>query len=313
MKALVLEERRVLRVAEWEEPIATDGYSIIDVAVAGIGGSEYLGFNNPGIRALPSIMGHGITGVSPNGKRVAVFPLSGCNHCEYCHTNQTQLCESWHLIGVQSSGGFAEKVLVPNEAIVELPDNLTWEQSSFIEPFANAVNAWEISEANQTHTVAIIGAGGLGLGLTACARRAGCLTIAVVELSAPRRLAAEYLGANQSDAQQLGEFDIVFDTVGSEETRKTAVEMCRKGGKCVFLGFASALSEFNMAAIIRHQKKLMGSFVYTKAQFEQAIDLAQACDSSWVTNVRFEAVEDHLLRFLDNDFRTVKVALRPSW
>ena len=82
---------------------------VIDVAVAGIGGSEYLGYNNPGIRTLPNIMGHGFAGTTAEGRRVAVNPLRSCGTCAYCRQGLGQLCDDWHLIGVQSDGGFAQQ------------------------------------------------------------------------------------------------------------------------------------------------------------------------------------------------------------
>jgi (R,R)-butanediol dehydrogenase/meso-butanediol dehydrogenase/diacetyl reductase len=82
-----------------------------------------------------------------------------------------QLCDEWTLIGVHSDGGFAQKVAVPRESLIELSPELSWEQSAFIEPFANSINAWEISEAQSHNTIAIVGVGSLGLGLVACAKK----------------------------------------------------------------------------------------------------------------------------------------------
>ena len=312
MKALILENKRTLQIREYDTPKTADDHVIIDVEIAGIGGSEYLGYNNPGIRPLPSIMGHGFAGVTPEGKRVAVYPLTGCNTCQYCLNNQTQLCISWSLIGVQSNGGFAEKVSVPRDSVVDLPERLSWEQAVFVEPFANSVNAWHLSQAIKSHSVAIIGAGGLGLGLVACAKQSSCLSISVADLSENRRMATLEMGATEANPTLNGEYDIVFDTVGSTETRVQAIEVTKKGGKVVFLGFETPLQELNISEIIRHQKRLIGSFVYSKSQFEAAIELAQMCNSSWVTSIGFSEVEEYLIRFLENDFSTIKVALRPN-
>lgn len=311
MKALVLEGKRKLGVRVYENPKPADGHVIIDVKVAGIGGSEYLGYNNPGIRPLPSIMGHGIVGVDPSGKRVAIYPLIGCKSCRYCLNKQTQLCESWKLIGVQTNGGFAEQLSVPSDCVAELPEQISWEQSAFIEPFANSVNAWHLSQGKSGQSIAIVGCGGLGLGLVACATQAGCSTVHVADLSENRRLAALEMGATHASSTLTDEYDIVFDTVGSTETRHHAINVSRRGGKVVFLGFETPLQQVNMSEIIRHQKHLIGSFVYSKAQFETAIQLAQSTNPSWVTTVGFADVEAHLLRFLENDFTVVKLALRP--
>lgn len=143
MKALVLEAPRRLRLHE-RPPCATGpGDVIVDVELTGIGGSEYLAFAAPGLRRLPNVMGHGIVGTDPDGRTVAVNPLRGCGTCEFCVADLRQLCETWSLIGVQWDGGLAEQVAVPEASLVPLPAALTWEQAAFIEPFANAVNAWD--------------------------------------------------------------------------------------------------------------------------------------------------------------------------
>jgi len=312
VKALILEDKRKLVLRDRDTPLFTDSEVLIDIEVAGIGGSEYLGFNNPGIRPLPHIMGHGITGLTPEGKRVAVYPLRGCGHCIYCKDNQVQLCDEWTLIGVHSDGGFAQKVAISRELLFELPNELTWEQSAFIEPFANSINAWEISQASKESSIAIIGAGSLGLGLVACAHAQQCHVIEVSDLSESRLDAATHLGATKSVQHLSGQFDIVFDTVGTKETRALAIQLSKKGGKSVFLGFATPTLEVNFAELIRHQKQFLGSFVYSKEQFKQAMHLAKNCKSEWITNLSFEEVEAQLEKYLNNNFSTIKAVLRPN-
>lgn len=312
MKALVLEGSRALHLREIQAPEAGPGETLVRVEIAGIGGSEYLGFANPGIRSLPNIMGHSIAGVTADGRRVAVNPLRGCGACAACSADLAQLCELWSLIGVQSDGGFAQEVAVPSDALVELPENLSWEQAAFVEPFANSVNAWEISGARPSDRIAVVGAGGLGLGLTACAAEAGCETLSVSDLSPTRLQAARDLGASHVGNALAGRYDVVFDTVGSADTRRMALEATRSGGHCVFLGFASALTEIDISAVIRQQKRLSGAFVYSARQFSTALGLARGCHRDWVRNLSFEGVAPLLEGYLAGDFSVVRAALRPN-
>jgi (R,R)-butanediol dehydrogenase/meso-butanediol dehydrogenase/diacetyl reductase len=312
MKALFLEDKLALSIKEIDRPLPSNGEIVIEVEVAGIGGSEYLGFKNPGIRNLPSIMGHGFTGTISDGARVAVNPLKGCGTCSYCLEDYMQLCESWSIIGVQSDGGFTQKVSVPKNSLVKLPDELSWEQSAFIEPFANSIHAWSQSSAAQNSSVGIIGAGGLGLGLVACAYRAQCKIIDVSDLSMPRLMAAKELGASETASELFGAYDVVFDTVGTMETRNNALKLAKKSGTVVFLGFASPSSELNTSELIRHEKHVIGSFVYTQEQFEAAVTLAQRTKGEWVKNIGFHEVEELLNQYLSGDFRVIKAALRPN-
>lgn len=310
MKALVLEGVRRLSLRDVEAPLPAAGHVLIDVKVTSIGGSEYLGYNNPGIRTLPNIMGHGFAGLA-DGRRVAVNPVRGCGKCGYCLAGVRQLCDSWALIGVQSDGGFAQIASVPEDAVVELPDTISWEQAAFVEPFANSVNAWELSSPTKLDEVAVIGSGSLGLGLVVCAARAGCQHVAVSDISKTRLAAAMHLGAQEIDFNRS--YAVVFDTVGSKESWMAAITLTRKLGTIVLMGFANPILETNASELIRGQKLVVGAFAYSSKQFSKAIKLATHAENDWVRNISFQDVEPLLNRYLEGDFSVVKAALRPDF
>lgn len=312
MKALVLESAKTLSLREVPLPATSSNDLLISVELASIGGSEYMAFNSPGLRSLPHIMGHGIAGMTPGDKRVAVYPLRSCLTCAYCQAGLMQLCDKWSLIGVHSDGGFAQSVTVPKANLVDIPDTLSWEQTAFIEPFANAVNAWELAQAKPEDKIAVIGTGGLGLGLVALAS-SYCGEVTAFDLSASRREIASELGASFVAPHLNGQFDVVFETFGSVKSRTQGVQLTKKGGKCVFMGFASQTLELDMSELIRQQKRLLGSFVYSRKQFCQAMKLAALCSPEWVTNVCFSEVEPLLRSYLKSDFGVVKAALRPQY
>lgn len=76
MNSLLLLGNHTLQLKQIDTPIVKADELLIDVLVSGIGGSEYLAFNNTGIRPLPNIMGHGITGTTKENKRVAYRVIS---------------------------------------------------------------------------------------------------------------------------------------------------------------------------------------------------------------------------------------------
>ncbi|GAB5468627.1 MAG: 2,3-butanediol dehydrogenase [Rhodospirillales bacterium] len=312
MKALLLEGRDSLVLREVAAPAPGPGEVLLSVEAAGIGGSECQALADPGRRPLPQAMGHGIVGRDPQGRRVAVFPLRGCGDCAFCRADRQQLCDDWSLIGVQSDGGFQQQLAVPEAALEVLPEGMSWQAASFVEPFANAVAAWDRSLASAGDRVAVLGAGGLGLGLVACAAEADCRTVELAEPAPSRRAAAGRLGAMTSASALEGGFDVVFDTVGSEETRATAIDLTVKGGRCLFLGFATPRGEIDFSALIRQQKTLIGSFVYDRPQFRRAIALAARCPDDWVQGLGFDRVEPALRAFREGRFDPVKAALLPN-
>ncbi|WP_165943598.1 zinc-dependent alcohol dehydrogenase [Roseicella aquatilis] len=311
MRALVLEGPRRLSARSVPMPRPAPGGVLVTVELAGLGGSECAGYAAPGIRPVPSIMGHGIIGTVADGRRVAVNPLRSCRQCRDCRSGQPQRCAAWSMIGVQTDGGCAQAVAVPEDALEELPGDLTWEQAAFAEPFANAVHAWELA-GNPRDRIAILGAGGLGLGLVVCAAVTHSESITIADLSANRLAAAVALGATETGTAIAGHYDFVFDTVGSAETRRAALELTRPGGTCILLGFAAPLLEIEAGRFIRSERRLLGSFAYSDREFRSGLELAARCSPDWVESLAFDEVEPFLKRCLAGDFSIVKAVLRPN-
>jgi len=311
MKVLKLIGKEKLILEEVNNPVPQKGEVLVNIEITSIGGSEYLGFNKPGIRNLPNVMGHGICGTTNEGIRVAINPLMGCNNCTYCNENLVQLCTNWKLIGVQINGGFAQQIVVPRNTLIEIPDGISWEQSSFIEPFANSINAWEIATIKPKEKVLIIGAGGIGLGLAACAKSEKHNETYMLENSAQRKNAAVDIGAKIASKKE-DYYDVVFDTVGTVETKEQALKLMKRNGKSIFLGFAIAQQQVNFSELIRMQYQIMGSFVFSARQFLKAVNLVNFTKKEWVKNLKFEEVEPQLKQFLKDDFSVVKAALRPN-
>lgn len=312
MKKLVLEGKSVLRLIDTKPPVPRKGEEIVTVELAGIGGSEYLAFKNPGIRNLPNAMGHGIVGTTDSGRRVAINPLLSCGQCENCNSELPQLCEKWKMIGVHCDGGFSQQLTIASNALITLPDSLSWQKASFIEPFANSINAVELSAANEDSSVAVVGAGSLGLGVIAACSGLGCRKIVVFEPSKSRSLAAKYLGATKVEKTSAMSYDLVFDTVGTEVSRQVAVNITRSRGTCILMGFAEAGIELDCRSFIRSQKQMIGAFAYSTNQFRRAVTLAEKIREDWVTNLQFVDVQGQLEDFLAGDFSTIKAVLRPN-
>ena len=312
MKKLVLEGVNTLVVRDGATPVPTESEETVQVEIAGLGGSEYLALANPGIRCLPNAMAHGIVGRASSGRRVAVYPLMGCEQCDYCLSGMVQLCNEWSMIGVHSDGGFSQQLALPKNSLIDIPSSLSWEQSAFIEPFANSVNAVEIAGVTQDTSVGVIGLGGLGLGAVAACSKLGCDIIHSVDPSRSRTRAAQELGSQCLEYLEEGAFDVVFDTVGTKESRATALRATRKLGCCVLLGFSSPKYEFEASAFIRSQKRMIGSFAFSKDQFVSAILLAGMTKSKWVKSLSFDEVMGQLQDFSRGEFEVIKAVLRPN-
>lgn len=107
-----------------------------------------------------TIIGHEFAGITPDGRAVAIEPLTGCGHCGFCGEGHTIHCEhGFSLMGVLADGGMAEYVEVPAASLVELPSGIDIRNASLIEPLAVAVHGVDRARIREGDRVLVIGAG----------------------------------------------------------------------------------------------------------------------------------------------------------
>jgi threonine dehydrogenase-like Zn-dependent dehydrogenase len=124
MQALVYTGPLTLEMRDVPEPVAGEGEVVVEVDAVGICGSELEGFRSQSpFRVPPLIMGHELAGRRlDDGTPVAVNPLIACGRCDLCLRGARNICRRRTIVGIQRSGGFAERVAVPESACVALPE-----------------------------------------------------------------------------------------------------------------------------------------------------------------------------------------------
>ena len=311
MKAMVFTRVGVVEVLDVPDAAAADGDVIVEVDRAGICGSELHGIQTPGFRVPPLIMGHEFVGHTSDGRRVAVNPLIACGTCDLCRAGNAQLCRTRSLLGIHLAGGFAERVAVPASALHELPDGLDWDRAGLIEPVANAVHAWSLAGGPVAKRVGVIGCGPIGLACLEVARYYGAASVACADLSSERRDVASSIGADEVGEALEGEFDVVFDAVGTAGTRRASVERLIPGGTTVWLGLATAESGFDAAHAVRMEKRIVGSFAYSDAQFAEAVAIAARLDLSWSTTYPLSEGAEIFNALMSGQTTPIKALLQP--
>ena len=123
--------------------------------------------------SLPIIPGHEFAGVVTTvgsgptdlreGDRVAVDPSRYCHECHYCRIGHDNLCLRWGAIGVTVPGGAAEYVAVPAANCVRLPEHITCEDATLIEPLSCAVRGYDVLKSQLGAHLLIYGVGTMGL------------------------------------------------------------------------------------------------------------------------------------------------------
>jgi threonine dehydrogenase-like Zn-dependent dehydrogenase len=305
MKALVWKGDQTLDYEEVADPEADGDEVVLDVELTGICGSDLHGYRgHPGPRVPPLVLGHEVIG-SVEGRRYAVYPLIGCGDCDRCAAGEDNLCASWQLIGMHRAGVFAERVLVPRRSLVPLPDGLDPRRAVLAEPLACCVGAL----AGETpERVVVLGAGPIGLLSVYVAARSGAQVRAVDPVEA-RLETARKLGATDFD----GPAELAVDAAGFEATWRAAIDAVGNGGQVVVVGLGAAEGSFPMATLVRRSIRVRGQFAYSRADFQQAVDiLAEGdLDLSWLTDSALAEGAQAFANLVERPAEFSKVVLAP--
>jgi L-iditol 2-dehydrogenase len=187
------------------------------------------------------------------GQLVAVEPAIPCGVCEHCLHGHPNLCPNVRFCGTPPIDGvFAEYAVMPAENCFPLPEGFTPEEGALLEPLGIAIHTVDLAHLKVGETVAILGAGPVGLLTAAVARAAGAGRIYMTEPIPERRefaLETWADGAFDPDEEDVVEaimtvtngrgVDVAFEAAGAEETPDQAARVARPGGKVVVVGIPS--------------------------------------------------------------------------
>ena len=293
MKALVYTGVQKLEYRDENNPAIKQGESIIKVQASGICGSDMHAYHgNDERRNPPLILGHEVSGVIESGrfkdKTVVLNPLIACDKCEYCESGMEHLCPNRTMVGMskptQKEGGLAEFISIPDKNIFILPKELNIKDAALTEPTAVSVHAVLLSEESSKKPlseckVLIQGAGAIGLlcGLI-LSKQKNCKKLT---MSDPNKLrlneCSKYLEAKfvepQDKSLEENKFDIIFDTVGLEVSRKQAIHTIAPGGVIVHVGLTQPEGNFNFRKLTIQEITVIGTYCYTNKDFKKSIDI----------------------------------------
>jgi L-iditol 2-dehydrogenase len=174
-------------------------------------------------------------------------------------------------------------VAIPASKCHRLPDAISFEEASLVEPLAVAVHAVNLASLEKGEDIGIIGSGAVGVMTLQVAKNIGAGNIFVVDTLDYRLELAKKLGATttinakkENPIQRIlsdGGVDAVFEAVGHEETVQQAIAMVKKGGKVIVIGMLEATMELPMLDVVVKEIEIRGSYGYTSDDFEQALNL----------------------------------------
>jgi (R,R)-butanediol dehydrogenase/meso-butanediol dehydrogenase/diacetyl reductase len=222
-------------------------------------------------RAGSVVLGHEFVGVVASvgsdvenlrvGDRVVSGAGVSCGTCRWCRLGRTNLCERYYTLGLHADGGLAELVTTPAGICVPVPDTCDDVAAAIAQPLAVARHALDRGGARPGETLAVIGVGGIGSFVIACAVEAGMSPVIAVDVNERRLETARELGASDVvDARSESPVsairaatdgigaDMVVEASGAPAAPATAVAATRRGGRVVVLGLQHAPAEIDLLA-----------------------------------------------------------------
>lgn len=339
MQTLLYPAYEQLIVAEQPDPVPGSGEVRLRVSACGICGSELEAFKTRSPRRVPPlILGHEFCGIVDQtgpgvdrfrpGDRVISHALHSCMQCVRCRRGDIHLCAQRRTYGMHLPGGYADYVVAPERTLIDWPDEMTAEAAAMTEPLVNGVHAVNLIAPRRPRSIAILGAGPIGL-LAQQAVQVLLDAETIVGDLIPERLAvARRLGAREViDSREVdfvegvheltdGEgVDVVIDAVGSGTTKKLSLAATRPGGVAVWLGLCDNRVTIDSHEITLAERFVFGSYAATMAELETARDLiadGRIDATSWIKQFSLAEGVTAFERMLKAEGDDIKAVLRPS-
>ena len=339
VKAAILEAPAtdlIVESIDYQEPRA--GEVLVRIAASGVCQSDLHIVHGTQTNPLPVVLGHEGAGiveaVGANvtrvhlGDHVVLSWVPYCGQCMYCLSGHPNLCQvayealakgtlldgtsrlSWsgkpvyHYSFISS---FAEYAVVPEAGCVVIRPDIPLDKAALV---GCAVMTGVGAALNTAHvqpgsTVAVIGAGGVGLNVMQGAQLAGAVTIIAIDVNPSKLARARTFGATHTiDSTQVDAVaairkltqgvgvDFSFEAVGRPQTMRQCWEMARPGGTVVMVGIAPQGSELSLPAnrVVREERRLVGSF-YGSAR--PHIDMPKILELYMVGKLKLDELATH--------------------
>ncbi|MCU1476412.1 MAG: hypothetical protein JWQ64_1105 [Subtercola sp.] len=347
MKAAVFHGRHDVRIEEIEKPTAGAGEVVVRVETAGICGSDAAEYEHGPILIERRdagfdhgvVIGHefggtvvsvgeGVDSLEPGSVVVCGAGIS-CGTCTQCLAGRTNLCRTYHTVGLHRDGGLAEYVSVPASILYDASaSGLGFDTLAMAQPMAIAVHALRRSGLKSGQDAAIIGAGGIGAFLVFAAAALGA-RVFVSDLDDERLSLAKDLGAyvteragsdslgNLLDAHDM-EPTVFFEVSGSRQGLDSILTAAKPGATIVPVGLQKLPLDRPLIEWSVKEFTVVGSAALVFAtDIPEAVRLLASRDGDW-SDVAAEVlplewlVDEGLIPIVSGSARSVKTLISPA-
>lgn len=309
MKSLVIESPNVYKYDDlpYKKP-SSKNESVIKVMGCGVCGTDPKIYKGETIAKYPVVPGHEIVGTIEEsfefdkGLKVTIDPNKPCGKCHFCRIGKPNLCQNLEAVGVTKNGGFAEYVTVDNSQIFALEQSVPVERGIFSEPLSCILNGFERSNFSFTSDVAIVGGGAIGSIFGMLSKKFTMGRVIVFEVNDERRhYIKKELGITSLDSREFkgGQFDVVFESSGTNEGFEFSQKIVEKGGNIVIFGVNSKgrMAEVEPFDIYKYEYNLEGSYInpYTMEKAVKIINSGEFLFEKLSSDVlRLDEIADYI-------------------
>jgi (R,R)-butanediol dehydrogenase/meso-butanediol dehydrogenase/diacetyl reductase len=289
MRASVYHGARDVRVEDVPAPVRRPGEAMLRVLRSGVCGTDATEWSR-GPKTFPinkvhpvtahtgpMILGHEFVGEVVEadddhhfavGDVVASGAGVSCGVCDRCRQGRTNLCDVYYTLGLNTAGGMAEYVSVPEAVLTAVPEGMSLDRAGLAQPMAVGLHAARRAGVANGDQVVLIGAGAIGSFVLAGLRSLTDAHVTVVDFPGSRLERAARLGAAETVEagpdvvarlrESLGERgirgpEVVIEASGAPGQLNTAVELVRSGGTILQVGLPSAPQEVDVHALVMRE------------------------------------------------------------
>jgi len=276
-----------IRIEDIPVPTIGEGEILVKVHASGICGTDVMEWYR--IKKAPRILGHEIAGEIietksdkyKKGQRVFVSHHVPCFNCKYCRADNHTACDTLHK-GNYDPGGYSEFIRVPkinvDYGVYILPDNVTYEEGTMIEPLACAVRAIRLMKITKDQTVLILGSGISGILNIQLAKAKGAKVIAT-DINEYRLNKAKEFGADEvfNAAEPLDiKADRVILCTGAYKAVEQAFQCLDKKGMILLFAIPNKDIPIPIPDFWRNEQTVFSSYGAAPVDLEEALKLISA-------------------------------------
>jgi propanol-preferring alcohol dehydrogenase len=251
------------------------------------------------VEPLPLTLGHEVSGVVQQvgsevntfdvGDRVCLNYMVTCGNCAYCNQGSEQFCTSGLMLGKYRDGGYAEYVSLPARSVFPLPEEISFEHGAIMMcSSATSFHALRKGRLQGGETVAIFGAGGLGMSAVQLALALGALDVYAVDINAHKlELAARFgtIPVNAAQTDPVDEImrltggrgvDVALELIGLPLTMQQSVKALAVFGRAVLVGLTDKPIEIETYRdVLCKEAEIIGSSDHLASELPILTELAR--------------------------------------